>query len=83
MKIFGTTDPSKIKTEDEKVTVYREDAQAALDFAHEVVREKNSKVRMAWEREYLRDLRERYGKDIAAAMLRGVWDLTKPEEEVL
>lgn len=64
--------------------VLREDVEAAKDFARELMRETNPRLRQQWEHDYYADLKERYcSAQVAGAMLMKVWDWTKeavPEE---
>ena len=58
--------------------VLREDVEAAKEFAKEVMKEDNMRIRQEWERAYYADLKERYGSaQVAGAMLMKVWDWTK------
>ena len=58
--------------------VLREDVEAAKDFAKELMKEDNLRIRQQWEHEYYADLKERYGSaQVAGAMLMKVWDWTK------
>ena len=84
MTLKGTSDPNRIMASETEVIVLREDAQGAVDFAKELKQESNLTVRRLWERDYMRDIRERYGSSqIAGAMLRAVWDMTKGEPDAV
>ena len=58
--------------------IMREDVEGAKAFAAELIKEPNLEVRRLWERQYYRDMKEKYASGgVAGALLAKVWEWTK------
>ena len=86
MKVTITDDPSQVysvETDREKdieghARIMREDVEGAKEFAAELMKEPNMTVRRMWEREYYREMKEKYASGgVAGALLAKVWEWTK------
>lgn len=86
MKVTITDNPGEIfsvETDREKgvegsARIMREDVEDAKAFAAELMKEPNLEVRRLWERQYYRDMKEKYASGgVAGALLAKVWEWTK------
>ena len=98
MKVTITDDPRKSfvrdgykkKNEDGTETfiegeccIMRDDVEGAKEFARQLLKEPNAKVRQQWEKDYYHMMKERYSAQVAGALLMKVWDWApSPEAEV-
>ena len=97
MKVGIVSEPSQVrvvngrKSKDEagqevwiegECRILREDVEAAKEFAKELRKETNPRIRQQWEKAYYDDLKEKYcSAQVAGAMLMKVWDWTKTKGE--
>ena len=63
--------------------IFRQDVEDAKAFAAELMKEPNLEIRRQWEREYYREMKEKYASGgVAGALLAKVWEWTKERSNV-
>ena len=75
--IDGYRDPETHEWVEGECRILKEDVEDAKAFARELIQETDMKVRQQWEKDYYKQIKERYSAQVAGALLMKVWDWTK------